>query len=263
MLVLDGLDPAPAGKTYEMWIIEGETPVPAGTFSGVDERDVVPVEGSVEAGNRVAVTHRGRAGRRADDDSDRRLRSRVTPLHFTSCEFGERRGRRPGGAEFASAVLLRCSARSSSSPGSRSPSGWSGRSQARSRRSILQSSARTSTPWSTPRTARGCSPFCEERRAGSSSPPRTSPRSCGRPSSRSRISASSSTTASTFTASGGHCGPTSGIRRSSRAARPSPSSSSRTPTSGTRGRSRGRCGRPRSPGSSSSAGARTASSPPT
>jgi anti-sigma factor RsiW len=56
VLVLDGLDPAPAGKTYEMWIIEGETPVPAGTFSGVDERDVVPVEGSVEAGNRVAVT---------------------------------------------------------------------------------------------------------------------------------------------------------------------------------------------------------------
>ena len=56
MLVLDGLDPAPAGKTYEMWIIEGETPIPAGTFSGVDERDVVPVEGSVEAGNRVAVT---------------------------------------------------------------------------------------------------------------------------------------------------------------------------------------------------------------
>jgi anti-sigma factor RsiW len=56
VLVLDGLDPAPAGKTYEMWILEGETPVPAGVFTGSDDRDVVPVGGSVEAGNRVAVT---------------------------------------------------------------------------------------------------------------------------------------------------------------------------------------------------------------
>jgi anti-sigma factor RsiW len=56
VLVLDGLDPAPAGKTYEMWIFEGETPVPAGVFTGSEDRDVVPVDGSVEAGNRVAVT---------------------------------------------------------------------------------------------------------------------------------------------------------------------------------------------------------------
>jgi anti-sigma factor RsiW len=56
VLVLDGLDPAPAGKTYEMWIIEGETPVPAGVFTGREERDVVSVDGSVETGNRVAVT---------------------------------------------------------------------------------------------------------------------------------------------------------------------------------------------------------------
>jgi anti-sigma factor RsiW len=56
VLVLDGLDPAPAGKTYEMWIFEGETPVPAGIFAGREQRDVVTVEGSVEAGNRVAVT---------------------------------------------------------------------------------------------------------------------------------------------------------------------------------------------------------------
>jgi anti-sigma factor RsiW len=56
VLVLDDLDPAPAGKTYEMWIIEGETPVPAGIFAGDEERDIVGVEGNVEAGNRVAVT---------------------------------------------------------------------------------------------------------------------------------------------------------------------------------------------------------------
>jgi anti-sigma factor RsiW len=56
VLVLDSLDPAPVGKTYEMWILEGETPVPAGTFAGGEERDVVNVEGSVETGERVAVT---------------------------------------------------------------------------------------------------------------------------------------------------------------------------------------------------------------
>ena len=56
VLVLDSLDPAPAGKTYEMWIFEGETPVRAGVFAGSEDRDVVPLEGSVEAGNRVAVT---------------------------------------------------------------------------------------------------------------------------------------------------------------------------------------------------------------
>jgi hypothetical protein len=39
-----------------MWIFEGETPVPAGVFTGSEDRDVVPLEGSVEAGNRVAVT---------------------------------------------------------------------------------------------------------------------------------------------------------------------------------------------------------------
>ena len=52
-------------------------------------------------------------------------------------------------------------------------------------------------------------------------------------------------------------------RPSSRAARRSRSSSSRTPTSATSGRSPARCARPRSPGSSSSAGRRTGSSPPT
>jgi anti-sigma factor RsiW len=56
VLVLDGLDPAPAGKTYEMWIIEGETPVPAGIFTGRAERDVIGLEGTVDPGDVVAVT---------------------------------------------------------------------------------------------------------------------------------------------------------------------------------------------------------------
>lgn len=56
VLVLDELDRAPKGKTYEMWIIEGETPVPAGVFQGTDDTDIVPVEGTVEKGAVVAVT---------------------------------------------------------------------------------------------------------------------------------------------------------------------------------------------------------------
>jgi anti-sigma factor RsiW len=56
VLVLDGLDPAPKGKTYEAWIIEGETPVPAGIFAGREETDIVPLDGSVEEGEVVAVT---------------------------------------------------------------------------------------------------------------------------------------------------------------------------------------------------------------
>jgi anti-sigma-K factor RskA len=32
VLVASGLNPAPPGKTYEMWVIADETPVPAGLF---------------------------------------------------------------------------------------------------------------------------------------------------------------------------------------------------------------------------------------
>ena len=56
VLVLDGVDPAPAGKTYELWIIEGDTPQRAGLFPGRDGRDVVPVDGTVAEGDVVAVT---------------------------------------------------------------------------------------------------------------------------------------------------------------------------------------------------------------
>jgi anti-sigma-K factor RskA len=33
-LVVRNLDPAPAGKTYEAWVIKSGTPLPAGTFTG-------------------------------------------------------------------------------------------------------------------------------------------------------------------------------------------------------------------------------------
>jgi len=56
VLVVHGLDPAPAGKTYEVWIVESQTPVSAGLFPGRDGADVVGVDGPVGRGNVVAVT---------------------------------------------------------------------------------------------------------------------------------------------------------------------------------------------------------------
>jgi len=59
VLVLDGLDAAPAGKTYEMWVVPGGDigqASPAGLFPGSGARDVVPVDGTVRSGDVVAVT---------------------------------------------------------------------------------------------------------------------------------------------------------------------------------------------------------------
>ena len=59
VLVLDGLDAAPAGKTYEMWVVPGgdlQQASPAGLFPGSGGRDVVPVAGTVQSGDVVAVT---------------------------------------------------------------------------------------------------------------------------------------------------------------------------------------------------------------
>ena len=56
MLVLDTVDPAPSGKTYEAWIIEGDAPRPAGLFPGSDGQDVVLIDGTVAPGAVVAVT---------------------------------------------------------------------------------------------------------------------------------------------------------------------------------------------------------------
>ena len=59
VLVLHGLAPAPAGKTYETWIVPGgkiEDANPAGLFPGRDGAEIVNVEGTVRAGDLVAVT---------------------------------------------------------------------------------------------------------------------------------------------------------------------------------------------------------------
>lgn len=56
VLVLDGLDPAPQGKAYELWIVESGTPRPAGLFAGSEGLDVFGLDGTVDNGDVVAVT---------------------------------------------------------------------------------------------------------------------------------------------------------------------------------------------------------------
>jgi len=56
VLVLDDLAAAPAGMTYQAWIVEGKTPVSAGIFDTTDKQAIVPVPQTVPDGAVVAVT---------------------------------------------------------------------------------------------------------------------------------------------------------------------------------------------------------------
>lgn len=57
VLVVDDLGPAPAGKTYELWVTShGGDPLPAGLFPGREGRDIVHVDGTVAPGQVVLVT---------------------------------------------------------------------------------------------------------------------------------------------------------------------------------------------------------------
>ena len=55
-LIVDDLAPAPTGKTYEVWVIEGETPEPAGTFAGGGTQTAFALTRPVPEGATVAVT---------------------------------------------------------------------------------------------------------------------------------------------------------------------------------------------------------------
>jgi hypothetical protein len=48
--------PAPAGKAYEAWVIQGGTPKPAGLFEGRDGTSVLDIGQPVRRGAVVAVT---------------------------------------------------------------------------------------------------------------------------------------------------------------------------------------------------------------
>lgn len=56
VLVLSKLADVPAGKTYQAWIVEGQTPVSAGTFEIANGTAIVPIPQPVPDGAVVAVT---------------------------------------------------------------------------------------------------------------------------------------------------------------------------------------------------------------
>jgi anti-sigma-K factor RskA len=62
-LVVCGLEPAPSDRTYEAWVIQGETPRPAGLFRG-GGGGCAPVllDRKVPPGSQVAVTLEQRGG---------------------------------------------------------------------------------------------------------------------------------------------------------------------------------------------------------
>jgi anti-sigma factor RsiW len=55
-LIVNRLDTAPTGKTYEAWVIQDGMPRRAGTFDGGGDTSVLPLERAVPKGARVAVT---------------------------------------------------------------------------------------------------------------------------------------------------------------------------------------------------------------
>jgi anti-sigma factor RsiW len=56
VLVVDDLAAAPAGKTYQAWVVEGKTPVSAGTFDTTDKQAIVPLPQPVPDGAVIGVT---------------------------------------------------------------------------------------------------------------------------------------------------------------------------------------------------------------
>jgi anti-sigma-K factor RskA len=56
VLVLDDLAAAPIGKTYQAWVVDGQTPVSAGTFDTTGRQTIVPIPLPVSGGAVVAVT---------------------------------------------------------------------------------------------------------------------------------------------------------------------------------------------------------------
>jgi anti-sigma-K factor RskA len=61
---VSGFDAAPPGKVYELWVIEGKTPHPAGLFSGGDKQ-VVTLTRPAPVGSTVAVTLEKAGGAKA------------------------------------------------------------------------------------------------------------------------------------------------------------------------------------------------------
>lgn len=56
VLVTEGLSEPAAGKTYELWFVRGDAPVPAGTFRPVEGEATALLSGDMQAGDVIAVT---------------------------------------------------------------------------------------------------------------------------------------------------------------------------------------------------------------
>jgi hypothetical protein len=56
VLVVSDVPPVPAGKTYQVWVIDGGHPVSGGLFAPGTGTQAIPVDGSVGNGSVVAVT---------------------------------------------------------------------------------------------------------------------------------------------------------------------------------------------------------------
>jgi anti-sigma-K factor RskA len=56
VLVAENMPPAPEGKTYQIWVIKGDTPKPSGLFEPRGDSIAAVVENPVEGADAVAVT---------------------------------------------------------------------------------------------------------------------------------------------------------------------------------------------------------------
>jgi anti-sigma-K factor RskA len=64
VLVAENMPPAPEGKTYQIWVIKGDTPKPSGLFEPREDSVAAVVENPVEGADAVAVTVEPEGGSR-------------------------------------------------------------------------------------------------------------------------------------------------------------------------------------------------------
>jgi anti-sigma-K factor RskA len=62
VLVAENMPPVPEGKTYQIWVIEGDTPQPSGLFEPKGDSIAAVVENPVEGADAVAVTVEPKGG---------------------------------------------------------------------------------------------------------------------------------------------------------------------------------------------------------
>jgi anti-sigma-K factor RskA len=62
VVAVEGLRTAPSGKTYELWVIRGDRPRPAGLFDGDEPNDLAVLDEKVRRGEKVAATLEAEGG---------------------------------------------------------------------------------------------------------------------------------------------------------------------------------------------------------